>query len=374
MEVRVQVGVELEFKADKKEPLGEMVRRVLAAFDAAGLPAVVGAAFTDGPLPGGVSAVERALKKYPELAAWEVSGAVTSGMPAIRALSSTGGSAPMPMESVLALADGMPRSLPFHNAVVSLSHDAFGHMTTPLSPEPSAGGIAISDSWWINGRNRGLRAVYVVEGDGASKRLPEPPDAVAVVLGALGKPKKTRQFVLPAAAAATGGAPAPAAPQVPAIVARYRAEIDQLLDRIALPHGFPPLQEALRQVSEPAGPLKPALVEAFGPRGFDCRGESGTFTLRRRTPANHVLELYLDVGTWSRMVTAIYRVHAPGFVASVPIPVGPGAGGQYPIGDQDNWRRIVANLDAITGELDRTFAAEVEAAAGPAPEWFQPGS
>ena len=32
-----------------------------------------------------------------------------------------------------------------------------------------------------------------------------------------------------------------------------------------------------------SGPKKPALVAAFGPLGYDCRGESGTFTLRRRS-------------------------------------------------------------------------------------------
>ena len=370
----MQVGVELEYRADKKEPLGAMVRRVLAAFEVAGLTPLVSAAFSDSPVPGGVSAVERALKKHPELAAWEQSTAIAPGVPAARALVSGGSDAPMPLESILALADGLPRSLPFHGAVVSLGHDAFGHVISPFSLELTPGGVAISDTWWINGRNRGLRAIYVVEGDGSSKRLPEPPGAVAVVLEALGKPKKTRQFALPSATAGAAQPSAATVGEVPAIVARYRAEMDQLLERIQLPHALPPLQDALRNQGEPAGPLKPALVAAFGPRGYDCRGESGVFTLRRRTPGNHVVELHMDVGTWSRMVTAIYRVHAPGFVASVPFPVGPGGAIQYPIGDQDSWLRIVSNFGVIIDELDRTLLAEIEAADGQAPEWFEPAS
>jgi hypothetical protein len=46
---------------------------------------------------------------------------------------------------------------------------------------------------------------------------------------------------------------------------------------------------------------------------------------------------------------------------------------QYPIGDTVNWTRIVANVGAIVDELERTFVVEIEAAVGPAPDWFEPG-
>ncbi len=65
----MNVAVTLEFKADRKEPLGAMIRRIVAAFEQAGLDAQLSATFSDG--PAGmmtVSAVERALKKYPHLA------------------------------------------------------------------------------------------------------------------------------------------------------------------------------------------------------------------------------------------------------------------------------------------------------------------
>ena len=67
-------------------------------------------------------------------------------------------------------------------------------------------------------------------------------------------------------------------------------------------------------------------------------------------------------------------VHGPGFNATVMPPVAPRAGaGQYPIGDTENWQRIVANIAAIVDELERTFVAEIEAVVDPAPEWFEPG-
>lgn len=46
--------------------------------------------------------------------------------------------------------------------------------------------------------------------------------------------------------------------------------------------------------------------------------------------------------------------------------------GQYPIGDAAQWQKIVENLGAMVRELDRTFVPEIEQAAGPSPEWFQP--
>ena len=38
------------------------------------------------------------------------------------------------------------------------------------------------------------------------------------------------------------------------------------------------------------------------------------------------------------------------------------------------WQKLVDNMAAIVAELDRTFVPAIEAAAGPAPEWFKPES
>ena len=87
-----------------------------------------------------------------------------------------------------------------------------------------------------------------------------------------------------------------------------------------------------------------------------------------------MVEIDLDVGTWSRSLTFMFHVHGPGFSATLIPPVTPrDAARQYPIGDTANWEQIVANMGAIVDELERTFVPEVEDAAGPAPEWFEPG-
>jgi hypothetical protein len=49
-------------------------------------------------------------------------------------------------------------------------------------------------------------------------------------------------------------------------------------------------------------------------------------------------------------------------------------GAQYPIGDAAQWEKITENLGALVRELERSFVPEIETAAGPSPEWYQPES
>jgi hypothetical protein len=371
----MDVAVEVEFKADRKEPLGDLIRRVAAQFEQSGLQPEILATFSDGP-PGvrATSAVERAIKKYPHLAPLERNDAPLqgAGIPPIRRLTNGDAANPFPIADILALADGVPRSLPFNVVNVHFGHHDFGKAIFPMGLAPQTG-IAISDGWWVNGRMRGLSAFYAVEAAATSKKLPDPPAAIGAILAGLGKPKRTAQFVAPVVNAA-----APSVPHeitlISPIVSKYRSDMMALIARIGLPHDLPPAAEARLSSRGAGGPLKPALVEAFKPRGYTCRGESGVFTLRRRTAANHVVEMELDVGTWSRSLTLMFHVRGPGFNATLVPPVtARGPAPQYPIGDTANWEQIVANIAVIADELERTFVADIEAAVGPAPEWFEPG-
>jgi hypothetical protein len=371
----MNVAVHVEFKADRKEPLGALVRRVAALFEQNGVQPDVVASFSDG--PGGLrttSAVDRALKKHPHLARFERNDAPLQipGTPSVRRLSNGESSNPFPMSDILALADGVPRSLPFHAISVLFGHPEFGRATFHAGLAPRMG-LAITDGWWVNGRMRGVSAFYAVDGDAASKKLPDPPAPIAAILAGLGKPKRKAQFITPPTPVTAATVP-PDIARVMAVVAKYRKGLNALIERIGLPHDLPPAAEVLRTSLGARGPLKPTLVDAFKPRGYDCRGESGTFSLRRRTGANHVVDVELDVGTWSRSVTFMFHVYGPGFTATLMPPVTlRGDGRQYPIGDTANWERIIANIAAIVEELDRTFVAEIDEAAGAAPEWFDPG-
>ncbi|MDH3223779.1 MAG: hypothetical protein OEO23_08685 [Gemmatimonadota bacterium] len=378
----MKVLVRLEYRVTRKEPFGDMLRRILVAFEEAGLTPAVHASFSDSPVPGGVSAVQRALKKYPDLDAFYVEEPWLPASPAVPTIRSGEGGT-LPTKRILDVADGMPRSLPFNQATVTFSHEGFGFLgdsSLPLAPIP---GIVAGDSWWVNGRNRSLSAMHVVDGDPGSKALPEPGVEVGAVLSRLGKPKKSSHLALPEAQGPPGEIPSQSTgaksvdvppgtgSRIREIINRYRTSMSERVANLDLPHQLRPRPGGSLGGS---GPSKPGLVSAFRPLGYDCRGDSGVFTLRQRAPNGLVRDVVVDVGSWSRMVTAFYRIQGPGITASVPLPVTKGndVALQYPMGDEESWQRITENLAAIVAELDRTLLPEMEAATGPTPEWFDP--
>ena len=386
----MRVALLTTFTASRKEPLSALLERIRAAFLAAGQgePAIR-FSFSDAPLPDSVSSVDRVLKRYPQLQRFLVETAALPAGLAVRQISNDAASRdadePVPFETLLTIAAGVPRSFPFHGISLHLHSAAFGE--SPAGALPT--GVMIGDAWWMNRRMRSLSALTLVDADPADKKLPPLPEAVAAILAACGKIKKTAQapFPAPQSAAPQPSAPQPAAPDpiapspdaaraVRAVVEDYRARFDEILDRAMLPHDLPPVREALQNTAlgQTTGPKKPVLVRAFKPLGYDCQAASGTFTLRRRTAGNLTVEISLDVGTWSRSLTAFFRVQGLGFRALLPLPASrsAAAGGQYPIGDSERWQQLVDNLAALVTELDRSFVPEIEAASGPTPEWYRP--
>lgn len=394
----MRVALLTTFVASRKEPLAEMLQRVYQAFSGAGLgEPFIRFNFGDTQL-GSVSSVDRVLKRHPELARFVTTAVPQPLIPGARRitndpLSPAAGEA-VPFPTLLSIAAGVPRSFRFHGIAIHFHSPEFGELLpTSTGLAEMMCGILVSDSWWVNGRNRALSACTLVEADPHSKKLPSPPAAVAAVLTQCGKARRMVQAPLSSEASEGGVGPVPgvrtpmggmiasanpeAARAVQAITADYRARLQEIVEWAALPHLLPtPGEEAYRDVAPgvTAGPRKPALVRVFKPMGYTCRGELGSFTLRRRTAANLTVELHLDVGTWGHKVLAMFRVWGLGFKGLLAIPVSANAiaAAQYPIGDADRWQKIVENLGAMVRELDRSFVPEIEGAVGPSPEWYQP--
>jgi len=384
------------FAASKKEPLAAMLDRIHQAFLDSGLgEPVIRFNFGDPQIGGGVSSVDRVLKRFPELERFVTTKEPMPGLPGARRISngpmSEGAEQAVAYSTLQTIAAGVPRSFPFHSVVFHFHSAEFGDVIpTALNSAGMMAGVLLSDSWWVNGRNRSLTACTVVEADPASKKMPPPAAAVAAVLAACGKIRRTVQAPLAdkdatpltAVRLPTGIAIPSANPEAlraaQGIVADYRARMKEVVERAALPHQLLPAVEAFRATTlgVSSGPRKPALERVFKPLGYSCRGGSGTFTLRRRTATNLTLELHLDVGTWSHKVIAMFRVWGLGFKAGLILPVAASdvVGAQYPIGDAAQWEKIVENLAALVKELERSFVPEIEKAAGPSPEWYQPES
>ena len=128
----MQVAVRIEFKAERREPLGVLIRRVAAQFEQAALQPTLVASFTDSASGMKTSAVDRALKKYPHLAPLERNDAPSPGMPPVRHLTNRGVPRAFAMEDVLVLADGVPRSLPFQDVTVQFRHADFDQATATV--------------------------------------------------------------------------------------------------------------------------------------------------------------------------------------------------------------------------------------------------
>jgi hypothetical protein len=382
----MRIALLTTFQASKKEQLAALLERIHAAFLSSGQgEPLIQFSFSDSTLPGFVSSVDRVLKRYPQLERFASLAASLPGLAPVRQISN-GPASPATGQSVefsvlAAIAAGVPKSFPFHNVWLQFHSSGFGDERTIGETGLMTSGVMVGDSWWISGRKRSLSALMIVDADLESKALPPPPEPLAVVLAACGKAKSTIQVPL----AQLGPSPSPARPPavlepekaraVSSLVQQYRTRMAEIVEQAAMPHELPPVSESFRTaIGQTTGPKKPALVKAFQPLGYGCTGGPGTFSLRRRTATNLTVEVNLDVGTWSRLLLATLEIHGLGFKARLPLPVAKGVpgGGQYPIGDAEQWSKLVENLAALVAELERGFVPAVEAAAGPSPEWYQP--
>src|SRR5437762_11170731 len=193
----MRVALLTTFVASRKEPLAEMLQRTYQAFSGAGLgEPVIRFNFGDTQLSSSVSAVDRVLKRHPELARFVTTVVPTPLIPGARRitndpLSPAAGEA-VAFPTLHAIAAGVPRSFPFHDIAIHFYSPEFGELIPvgTRSPEMTCG-ILVGDSWWVNGRNRSLSACALVEADPANEKLPSPPAAVASVLSALVKVRRT---------------------------------------------------------------------------------------------------------------------------------------------------------------------------------------
>jgi hypothetical protein len=425
----MQVALFTTFAASRKEPLVEMIERIHAGFRAAGFgePAVR-FSLSDAPeiapmravaaIAGikRVSSIARVLKRWPQLEPFaRVITSPAAGGATSRVMSNllpSGTVEPVDFAVLREIARGVPKSFPFHGVALHFSAPGFSEgPALPPTPDPwtlsmlmragvdigaghpTSAGVSVQDAWWVNGRQRSLAALRIVDVDPAARSLPAPPADVASVFAACGKVRKTIQVPIVTAPAAPPGTDVPQSmlakgEAIRSIVRAYRTRMGEFLD--ALPHDLPQREEVAPAASPTglpvSGPKKPELVRAFEPMGYDCRGDSGTFTLKRRTGANLTVKLSLDVGTWSNSLTAFMQVlgliDGEGFKATLSLPASRRAArglvngvelpAQFPIGGAERWKQIVDNLAALVAALDRTFVPEIETASGPSPEWFRP--
>ena len=178
----------------------------------AGLPGFSGAGmgepvirfnFGDTQFSSSVSAVDRVLKRHPELKRFvttAVHDATHSGSTADyqRSLFRRQPVKPCPSRRSTRLPPEFPDLFPFHDIAIHFHSPEFGELIPAgtRSPEMTCG-ILVGDSWWVNGRNRSLSArACSWRPTPPARNWPSPPAAVATVLSALGKARRTVQAPL----------------------------------------------------------------------------------------------------------------------------------------------------------------------------------
>jgi hypothetical protein len=172
------------FAASRKEPLASVLERVHAGIITAGFgEPSVRFTFSEGPITR-VSSVGRVLKRLPRLERFAQSLAPCHGAPQMRVLSNRTSSGAIgetvDFTNLLEIARGVPRSFPFHNVVLIFSVPVFYGGVT-LNSTIQGGqmpGITVTDSWWVNARQRSLTALTIVEAEPAAKKLPAPPGVI----------------------------------------------------------------------------------------------------------------------------------------------------------------------------------------------------
>ena len=322
----------------------------------------------DGP-GNKASSVERAIRRFPELRRFDYTARPWPQAELERQLGNDLRSPfcgePVDFPTLLEIVSGVPQSFPFFSVSVRLTHPAFGpepHANTPQNLWP---GMVIEDIWGITRRKVSLTAVAVVDADPASDAVLILAPPAAAVLSTCGKPKLTRQMLLP-------GQRSDVADKVSAIAQDLESRMKEVVRQARLPHAFS--EEADHLPAKAAGTRKPALARAFQPLGYDCRGGTMmTLTCRRQTASNLVVELHMDFGSRGDLVRPTYIVHGLGFSASIRLPISLNSISRnlHWLVDAARWQQVVENLAALVAELDGSFLPDIEAAAGPSPAWYR---
>ena len=149
----MHVALHMTFAASRKEPLGEVVERRYRAIPAAGFgEPFLQFLMADAPVAGGVSSVDRVLRRLPDLARFAHQMPMGPGGPERRAISNTDGSPSagetLDFTTIIEIARGVPRSFPFHNLSLQFRFAALPGGVTALAPLPLGlvPGIFVNDS------------------------------------------------------------------------------------------------------------------------------------------------------------------------------------------------------------------------------------
>lgn len=388
------------FRIEKRESLGSLFQRVTDVLNQFGQTSKVYFYFEDQAI-GSVSACDRLIKRFPVFESFAFTHAEARANPPkiIKSISNFNNSWDISYESQSAtaisteilsnVAVGVPRSFPFH-----YSHFIFDNVSLLNTSEPDTGdassqvlqyssrvprsynnsAIVLDSHWWVSRREHHLTVIVALPIPTAGEEVVLLPEKTKSFIQAFGKIAEERLEIVYTQQEATERQAVIA--RLVSVTTRYNQNIGNIIQTLPLPHSLPSVEQVgLHGEEFKIGSMKDVLVKYFKSLGY-CyqakRSGHGIYSLTKLTPNNNELEIYLDVGSWSRSVTASFSFNGMSMSGSVGLPVSKNAidVAQYPILSIEQWRQIVENLVVVVNYLEKTFAVEADEVSGSTPRWY----
>lgn len=366
----------LHYRLTKRDSPGSVLRAVTDALVAAGLgDALLTAQIEDMP-DGKTLASERLTKKYPRHGTTS-SVSTVEGDPGRTRFTISGVRLDADeTRDILDIAAGIPRTYPAFIARFAIDGVDWSRLDPSMPPavramdEKSHGAIIVTSYWWSTGRLNALTAsieLPLPPADAAAP--PEIPATVRAVADRFGKMHHQTMEVV--RDAETGRQE-----KARALNQKYDGALAELAATLPFPHLLvTPLEAGSAYVPGNVGTYKDALKAVFGARGYRYetkRSGEGVFSLTKKTPANHEIELKFEIGSYSKSYGGMFKVKGEGWFvrAILPVTAWENQFAWYPIVNAEIWRRILENVAVAVDHYEQTVVPDAEAAFGAMPRWY----
>jgi hypothetical protein len=217
--------------------------------------------------------------------------------------------------------------------------------------------IVVGSSWGASKRNLSLSAVARLAEGNAGGGKPALPDTTRELLERLGRRKTDDVYSLP-----DGGEAATRAADESRVMSEAFAQVKTALAaRIgALP--LEPLQSTPtgNEIYQNPGSVRDPLAKALAPIGYSPlpeAGATGVLVFAKRTMQGGEYRVTVDRGTWSHHFAARFEVRSEQWIRSMGIPLAAEdlPPRQHPLIDQEQIRRLCANLATVVSEIERLW-------------------
>jgi hypothetical protein len=291
--------------------------------------------------------------------------------------------------NALEIAEGIGRRFPFQTAqfifwgvpasLLSADFGAVDESVLTALPELGACGlppqsfVAVTDSWWVNGRNKGMTAAL---------ELPLPDDRATDVtvpeeleqsLSALAKIKERQLAFFPTTEEIEQQTEIHKV--ISPVLDDYKKSIRAVgsyLKRLNLPHPKLLTSESAESETEtiPKKRIIGKHLKKLGYKHYGPGGGQGLMCFRKKSAGNNIISIEFDFGSWSKTLHASLRFRGPLTEFFLTLPYSVDGTTLSGIHSADLFSRAIENLSVVVGAVEQELIAKVEEALPCTPSWY----